>query len=163
MKISGEVFTSAKNVLYTHKRTQLTFYQDQLKPIFFLLGLPTRKKKENAFYLRKYLCRQLKSAIVSQTQLSKKIRLPWCTHTLHTERPGRMVPGQVKKKVGQKARKHLLTKRFMIEGQKKLGHIRAIKLHEVLNRSNYSNYCQLVYTYLYSIVRVVSRILSDTT
>jgi len=51
--------------------------------------------------------------------------------------------GGSRKKVGQKARKHLLTKRFMIEGQKKLGHKPAIKLHEVLNRSNYSNYCQL--------------------
>ena len=51
----------------------------------FFLCLPTRKKKENAFYLCKYLSRQLKSAIVSQTQLSKKFACPDAHTALHRE------------------------------------------------------------------------------
>ena len=53
--------------------------------LIFFLGLPTRKKKENAFYLCKYLSRQLKSAIVSQTQLSKKFACPDAHTALHIE------------------------------------------------------------------------------
>ena len=53
--------------------------------LILFLSLPTRKKKENAFYLCKYLSRQLKSAIVSQTQLSKKFACPDAHTALHRE------------------------------------------------------------------------------
>ena len=49
----------------------------------------------------------------------------------------------------------------MIEGQKKLGHKPAIKLHEVLNRSNYSNYCQFSFVVGFSVILLVGIINSQ--